>query len=76
MQREVLRKKVSYNQVRFDFIQMLVFGLEFLIVADALTTLISTRTLDDIAVLGGIVVIRIVLDYFLSREAKGLRQDS
>jgi len=76
VQREVLRRKVSYNQVRFDFIQMLVFGLEFLIVADVLTTLISSRTLDNIAVLGGIVVIRTVLGYFLSREAKGLRQDS
>ncbi len=45
----------------------LLLGLEFLIAADIIRT-ITKPTLDEIAVLGSIVAIRTVLDFFLSKE--------
>ncbi|MCX6690258.1 MAG: DUF1622 domain-containing protein [Methanoregula sp.] len=46
----------------------MVFGLEFLIAADILATLLSP-TEQDLINLAVVVVIRTVLGYFLSREA-------
>ncbi len=45
----------------------LVLGLEFLIAADVVHT-IARPSLEDLAILGGIVVIRTVLNFFLNRE--------
>jgi uncharacterized membrane protein len=45
-----------------------VFGLEFLIAADILST-ITTPTQEELINLGVIVVIRTILGYFLSKEA-------
>ena len=45
----------------------LLLGLEFLIAADVIRT-ITKPTLDEIAILGSIVAIRTILDFFLSRE--------
>jgi uncharacterized membrane protein len=46
----------------------IVFGLEFLIAADILST-ITTPTQEELINLGVIVVIRTILGYFLSKEA-------
>lgn len=46
----------------------LLLGLEFLIAADIIRT-ITHPTLNDMAVLGSIVLIRTVISYFLEREA-------
>ena len=66
-----LKKPVfTYNQIRREFTDKIVFGLEFLIAADILSTLLSP-TQQDLINLAVVVVIRTVLGYFLSREAAG-----
>ena len=50
----------------------LILGLEFLVAADIIRTIINP-TLEELGVLGGIVAIRIALAYFLGRELTQLR---
>jgi uncharacterized membrane protein len=45
----------------------LVFALELMIVSDLLNTIIS-RSVDDLILVGGLVVIRTVIAYFLNKE--------
>jgi uncharacterized membrane protein len=45
----------------------LLLGLEFLIAADIIRT-VTDPTLEEMAILGGIVAIRTVLSYFLDKE--------
>lgn len=47
----------------------LVFALELMIVSDLLQTIIS-RSIDDLIFLGGLVVIRTTIAYFLNQEIK------
>jgi len=62
-------------QVRFRDLQIarcelgtkLVFALELMIISDLLQTIIS-RSIDDLIFLGGLVVIRTTIAYFLGRE--------
>lgn len=58
----------TYNQIRREFTDKIVFGLEFLIAGDILATLLSP-TQQDLTNLAVVVVIRTVLGYFLSKEA-------
>jgi uncharacterized membrane protein len=53
--------------VRCELGVKLVFALEMLIIADLLHTVIS-RSLDDLILVGGLVVIRTVIAYFLNKE--------
>jgi uncharacterized membrane protein len=55
--------------IRFEFSSYLIFGLEFFIASDVVRTIVipSWTTL---GMLGGIVVIRTVLSYFLTMEIK------
>ena len=64
---EVLKKPYSYQQMRKELTDKIVFGLEFFIAADVLET---TRhpTQEKLILLGTVVLIRIVLGYFLSKE--------
>jgi uncharacterized membrane protein len=57
----------SEERVRLGIGSNLVLGLEFLIAADIIRTIIEP-TLEDLAILGSIVAIRIALAYFLGRE--------
>ncbi len=57
----------SYDQTRRDLTDKIVFGLEFLIASDILSTLLSP-TQQDLINLAVVVVIRTVLGYFLSKE--------
>jgi uncharacterized membrane protein len=45
----------------------LVFALELLIISDLLHSLVS-RSLDDMAIVGALVLIRTVISYFLNKE--------
>lgn len=45
----------------------LLLGLEFLIAADVIRTVLQP-TLEEVAILGGIVAIRTVISYFLHKE--------
>ncbi|MGD0081118.1 MAG: DUF1622 domain-containing protein [Methanoregula sp.] len=65
------KQQTGYNQIRREFTSMLVFGLEFFIAADVLTTLVAP-TRDEIILLGAVVLIRTILGYFLSKESKDL----
>jgi uncharacterized membrane protein len=60
-QRDVLRHHLG---------SYLLIGLELLIAADIVHTIIKP-SLEEVAVLGSIVAIRTVLDFFLSRELAG-----
>jgi uncharacterized membrane protein len=65
---EIRKSVYTYNQVRRELSDKIVFGLEFLIAADILNT-ISSPTQQDLINLGVVVVIRTILGYFLSRES-------
>ncbi len=65
---EFSKPEFSYNQIRREFTDKIVFGLEFLIASDILSTLLSP-TQQELINLAVVVVIRTVLGYFLSREA-------
>lgn len=58
-------KKIETARVSFG--QRIVFGLEFFIVADAVTTILKP-TIDELIRLALIVLIRTVLSFFLTRE--------
>lgn len=64
---EFLEKPDSYQQMRKELTDKIVFGLEFFIAADVLET---TRhpTQEKLILLGTVVLIRTVLGYFLSKE--------
>ncbi len=55
--------------IRRNFGNYLLLGLEFLIAADIIQTII-TPTLEELAILGGIVVVRTVLNYFLNKRLR------
>lgn len=59
----------SYNYIRRDFTNKLIFGLEFIIAADLLATIIAP-SIEEVMLLGAIVAIRTVLSYFLSKETQ------
>jgi uncharacterized membrane protein len=53
--------------VRCELGVKLVFALELLIISDLLHTTVS-RSMDDMAIVGALVVIRTVIAYFLNKE--------
>jgi uncharacterized membrane protein len=57
----------AFENIRYDIGFHLLIGLEFLIAADIVRTIIRPN-LEELAVLGGLVVIRTVISYFLDRE--------
>jgi len=60
-------KPLSITRIRNQVGQHLLLGLEFLIAADVIRTVIEPG-LEEIAILGSIVVIRTVISYFLNKE--------
>ena len=58
--------------IRRNFGNYLLLGLEFLIAADIIQTII-TPTLEELAILGGIVIVRILLNYFLYKEIENVK---
>jgi len=63
------RPSIDYNQIRRRFTSKIVFGLEFFIAADLLTTLIAP-TQEELILLGVVVIIRTILGHFLQKETK------
>jgi uncharacterized membrane protein len=61
------KEEESEERVRFGIGFHLILGLEFLVAADIILTIVEP-TLEELAILGGIVAIRIALAYFLGRE--------
>ena len=57
----------TLHQIRHIVGSYLLLGLEFLIAADIMRTVVKP-TLEELAILGGIVVIRTIISYFLGKE--------
>lgn len=66
------RRPGSYPELRRNLGRSILLGLEVLIVADIVRTIVVDQTLESVAVLGGIVLIRIVLSFSLEVEIDGM----
>ena len=62
----------AYPDLRRDLSRCILLGLEVLIIADIVRTIIVDPTLDSVAVLGIIVVIRSLLSFSLEVEIDGV----
>ncbi len=62
-------RHISFEQVRYDIGTHLLLGLEFLIAADIIRTIVRP-SLEELAILGSIVVIRTVISYFLGKDIR------
>jgi uncharacterized membrane protein len=65
-------RKGAYRQLRRRLGQVILLGLEVLIVGDIVRTIIVDPTVRSVAVLGMIVIIRIVLSFSLEVEIDGV----
>ncbi|MBI2869208.1 MAG: DUF1622 domain-containing protein [Chloroflexi bacterium] len=65
--RVIRARSFDFQSIRHHIGFHLLLGLEFLIAADVIRTVIRP-SLEELAVLGGIVAIRTVISYFLGRE--------
>jgi uncharacterized membrane protein len=71
-----LRRTASpKSKIKRQFTGYIIFGLEFFIAGDVLTTVLNP-TIEDLTLLGAVVVIRVVLAYFLEKESKEYDIDS
>jgi uncharacterized membrane protein len=61
----------AYQQLRQNLGRVIRLGLEVLIIGDIVRTIIVDPTIESVAVLGMIVVIRIVLSFSLEVEIDG-----
>jgi uncharacterized membrane protein len=61
----------SYQQLRENIGRVILLGLEVLIIADIIRTIVVAPSLNSVAVLGIIVVIRILLSFSLEVEIDG-----
>jgi uncharacterized membrane protein len=64
---ETKKKKTTYNEIRGELTGKIVFGLDFFIAGDVLTTVLNP-SMNDLFTLGAVVIIRTILGYFLSKE--------
>ena len=60
-------KIITLHHIRLTVGSYLLLGLEFLIAADIIRTIVEP-TLEELAILGGIVIIRTIISYFLGKE--------
>ena len=65
------RREGAFERVRQAIGRAILLGLEVLIIADIVRTIIVDPTLESVAVLGAIVVIRILLSFSLEVEIDG-----
>lgn len=64
----------NIRKLRAVFGTYLLLGLEFLIASDILKTVLEP-TLNELAILGGIVILRTILSVFLNKEIKELEEE-
>jgi uncharacterized membrane protein len=62
----------SYEALRRNLGRSILLGLEVLILADIVRTIIVAPTLTSVAVLGAIVLVRVVLSFSLEVEIDGV----
>lgn len=61
----------AYQRLRQDIGRAILLGLEILVAADIIRTVAITPTLESVAILAGIVLIRTVLSFSLQLEVEG-----
>ncbi len=71
---EILRRPQELEKIRKELTNRILFGLEFYIVVAILGTL-RNPNLQDLTVLGTVVLIRTILGYFLSKEVREYQFD-
>lgn len=64
---------LNIRRLRATFGTYLLLGLEFLIASDILKTVLEP-SLEELGILGGIVVVRTILSVFLNKEIKELEE--
>ncbi len=64
--------QITYD-VRVGLGPLILLALELLIVSDVLHS-IASRTLEDLAIVGAVVVVRVVMAYFLDKELERLEE--
>lgn len=62
-------RSYNFQNIRHDVGFHILLGLEFLIAADLIRTIIRP-SLEELAILGGLVAVRTVISYFLNKEIK------
>lgn len=67
-------KGITFTRIRGELARKIVFGLDFLIASDIVLTIIAPN-MDEVLRLGGIVLIRTVLTFVLSKETAELREE-
>jgi uncharacterized membrane protein len=65
------RAKGAYVSLRRNLGRVILLGLEVLIIGDIIRTIVVAPTLEEVATLGSIVLIRIVLSFALEVEING-----
>lgn len=65
----------NIRKLRATFGTYLLLGLEFLIASDILKTVLEP-TMNELIILGGIVVVRTILSVFLNKEIKELETEN
>ncbi len=65
------RRATSYRFFRVHLARVILLGLEVLIIADTIRTVIVDQTAESVAVLATIVAVRIVLSWSLTVELEG-----
>jgi len=63
--------RAIFKGFRYRLGRAIILGLEFLVAADILRTISTRPTLSEVAVLGGIVLIRTFLSFSLEVELEG-----
>src|SRR6476620_757322 len=64
--------RIAYQVLRQSFGGVILFGLEILVAADLVRTIAVAPTLENVAILGLIVLIRTVLSFSLETEIEGV----
>jgi uncharacterized membrane protein len=65
------RRATAYHYFRKHLGRVILLGLEVLIIADTIRTVIVDQTAESVAVLATIVVVRIILSWSLAVEVDG-----
>jgi uncharacterized membrane protein len=71
LRRLVARAPGAYRELRRNLGRVILLGLEVLIIGDIIRTIAVDPTLENVAVLGAIVLIRILLSFSLEVEIDG-----
>lgn len=68
---DTARRASAYPQLRRKLARVILIGLEILLLADIIRTIVVSATVESVVILGLIVVIRILLSFSLEVEIDG-----